>query len=544
MKLRTRNRSERLHFGERLESKDLLTSWGLDSIDASDVWEQGYQGQGVVVAVIDSGIAVHLDLIPNIWVNSKEPLNGLDDDGNGYVDDANGWNFVDQSNNPIGTNDHGTHVAGTIAAVNNQLGSTGVAYRSKFMPLRVFDDGGVALTSDIADAVRYAVDNGADIINLSVGSTATRSMSLALEYAAQENVLVVAASGNDDANQPLYPASSSATLDNVISVGAHDRNFVSTHSSNRVGSSQAVQVDAPGVGIESTISDNGYALLGGTSSAAAHVAGIAALVLSADRSLTASELRDALVDSARAQKVFGSDSVGAVNARRAVASVVGSVAAASVPVVTTNLVEADFDDSGTIDFNDFLVLAQNFGNVGITHQGGDTNGDGRVLFSDFLTLAQSYGTNISGDSRRERVPFLTAIGFAQSSVSAVEVSAPESDTDSNEAASSNEVLEDELSEAIVQIAVPLPASDSNETEQSSSEPAPVEQAPSQQPNGNDELDPSEPLGSTNEEQLADMVPNDQDSTPAQEAVDAALEELAEEKTWNAGAILASLFSSF
>ena len=309
----------------------MLTDWGIQAINAPEVWLQGFQGQGVTVAVIDSGIDVHADLVPNVWVNSAERLNGIDDDGNGYVDDLNGWNFVDDNNNPIGTHNHGTHISGTIAAERNDFGTTGVAYRSKIMPLRVFDEAGRGNTSDIADAVRYAVANGADVINLSVGGTATRSLNLALEYAAQQNVLVVAASGNDGANEPVFPAINSADWPHIISVAAHDQNFRALSSSNRVGTSNAVQIDAPGVSIYSTVSQNRFANQGGTSSAAAHVAGVAALMISANDRLTAAELRSALVNSATTQ-VAGSDSVGAVDALRAVVSVAGGFTATSFSI--------------------------------------------------------------------------------------------------------------------------------------------------------------------------------------------------------------------
>jgi|GEM_PF-5169445 len=374
----------------------MLTDWGIQAINAPEVWRQGFQGQGVTVAVIDSGIDVHADLVPNVWVNPAERLNGRDDDGNGYVDDLNGWNFVDDNNNPIGTHNHGTHISGTIAAERNDFGTTGVAYRAKIMPLRVFDEAGRGNTSDIADAVRYAVRNGADIINLSVGGTATRSLNLALEYAAQENVLVVAASGNDGADQPVFPAIHSAEWPHIISVAAHDQNFRAVPASNRVGNSKAVQIDAPGISIYSTVSQNQFANKGGTSSAAAHVAGVAALMISANDGLTAAELRSALVRSA-STKVQGSDSVGALNALRAVITVGGGFSAASFSVAS----EADFNNNGEVDFRDFLTLAKNFGSSDATHKFGDANGDQQVNFKDFLVLAQTYGDTIPISARRE-----------------------------------------------------------------------------------------------------------------------------------------------
>ncbi len=374
----------------------MLTEWGLAAINAPEVWRHGIHGQGVTVAVIDSGIDVHADLLPNVWVNEGEVMNGRDDDGNGYVDDLNGWNFVDDNNNPIGTHNHGTHVSGTIAADRNEFGTTGVAYRAKIMPLRVFDESGVGNTSDIADAIRYAVSNGADIINLSIGGTATRSLNLALEYAAKENVLVVAASGNESASEPVFPAIHSAKWPHILSVGAHDQSFQAVKTSNSVGSSKAVQVDAPGISITSTVTKNQFGKKGGTSSAAAHVAGVAALMISANDNLTAAELRGALVASV-SRRVEGSDSAGAVNALRAVALVSGAFTGRPFTVIQ----EADFNDNGTVDFDDFLRLAKSYGKESVDHRSGDADGDGEVDFADFIVLAQTYGDDIPQHARRE-----------------------------------------------------------------------------------------------------------------------------------------------
>ena len=382
----------------------MLTGWGLDAIDAPEVWNHGFEGQGVTVAVIDSGIDIHADLLPNVWVNKAEKINGRDDDGNGYVDDLNGWNFVDNDNKPIGTHNHGTHVSGTIAADQNDFGTTGVAHRAKIMPLRAFDEAGKGSTSDIADAVRYAVRNGADVINLSIGSTPTRSLTLALEYAAKQNVLVVAAAGNDGASEPVFPAIQSAEWPHVISVGAHDQRFESIDTSNQVGSSKAIQVDAPGTSILSTITKNEFGRKGGTSSAAAHVAGIAALMISANDNLTAAELRNAIVASA-SKRVVGSDSVGAVNALRAVALVAGGFTGSTFEIAK----EADFDNDGEVGLGDFLTLARNYGSQNESHRTGDADGDGEVGFSDFLLLAKNYGDDIPANFSRELADLQSAI---------------------------------------------------------------------------------------------------------------------------------------
>lgn len=392
-------RSILLRHAEQLESRCLLAaSWGVDAIDAPEVWAQGFSGQGVVVAVIDSGVDIHRDLVNSIWVNRNEPLNGRDDDNNGYIDDLNGWNFVDSNNSPISSNsNHGTHMAGTIAAARNEIGSTGVAYGARIMPLRVFNSSGIGTTSSIASAIRYAVDTGADIINLSVEGTSTRNVTAALQYAADNDVLVVASAGNKGGASPEFPASISATLPNVISVGAFTSAGKIWPSSNSVGASGAVQVDAPGESILSTISGNEYAKSSGTSVAAAHVAGIAALAISADPDITAAALRDAIVAGATTN-IMNSDSRGGVNALETV-RIVRGLAATSHAVE----VNVDFDGDGSVGFGDFLVLSRHFGKIdGVTRPEGDADGDGKVLFSDFLKLSQWFGAESQQIGRRQR----------------------------------------------------------------------------------------------------------------------------------------------
>lgn len=366
-----------------MEERRMLaaSNWGLDAIEAPHVWSQGYAGQGVTVAVIDTGIDPHVDLLPNLWRNPGELSNAIDDDGNGYVNDFNGWDFAENDNNPLTKNGHGNHVLGVVAAARNELGSTGVAYRAKIMPLRVFDDDGNSSTRRVANAVRFAVDNGAQVINLSVGGIASNDVDLAIRHALNHDVLIVASSGNSAESVPSFPASASKQYANVISVGAHDSNFRRWTATNRVGNSGAVQLDAPGVGILSTWIDQAYSSSSGTSSAAAHVAGVAALVLSARPGMDVEDLRGALVAGAT-RKVGGSDSRGAVNARRAVEAALADASSEHF---------ADFDHNGRVDFSDFLRLSSNFGESGKTHADGDTDRNGTVDFSDFLAFSRVFG---------------------------------------------------------------------------------------------------------------------------------------------------------
>ncbi|MCA9216878.1 MAG: S8 family serine peptidase [Planctomycetales bacterium] len=297
------------------------TEWNLNSVDAPESWAAGFTGNDVIVAVIDTGVDLqHVDLNQNLWTSRGEIAgDGIDNDHNGYVDDVYGWNFVGNNNNPDDFNGHGTHVAGTIAAESNSTGSTGVAFNATVMPVKVLADDGQGSDYSVARGIQYAVDNGADIINLSLGSSSnSRYIRNALEYAATNDVLVVAASGNESSSIPSYPAIHSRDLANVISVGALDRVGEIASFSNRVGASRAVQVDAPGVQIYSTLPGNRYGTLSGTSMATPHVAGVAALTLSANPDLTAAQLKTLLTQQVGGA-AHGSDSTGAVDASLVVA---------------------------------------------------------------------------------------------------------------------------------------------------------------------------------------------------------------------------------
>ncbi len=304
--------------------------WNLNAINAPEVWAQGYTGSGVTVAVVDTGVDLdHSDLLNQIWVNADEIAgNGVDDDHNGYVDDWRGWDFVSSDNNPDDGNGHGTHVAGTIAADNNGTGATGVAPDATIMPVRVLDSNGSGTLSAVAAGIRYAASNGADIINLSLGGAFSSVIQTAIQYAQSLGVLVVAAAGNESASTPSYPARFAASLSNVLSVGAHNSSNSIASFSNDVGNSGAVQVDAPGVGVYSTYINNRYASLSGTSMATPHVAGLAALALSANQSLTATQLRNVIVNGTN-RTIAGSDSEGGINAALTVALAVAGQTSAS-----------------------------------------------------------------------------------------------------------------------------------------------------------------------------------------------------------------------
>lgn len=293
------------------ESPDLGgNDWGRDLIHAPEVWTQGITGENVVVAVIDSGVDyTHPELSNSIWNNPGEiPNNGFDDDNNGYVDDSRGWDFVNQNNDPMDLNSHGTHVAGIITANPDGIGITGVAYNTQIMPIRTLDHNGFGKVSDTLLGIRYAVENGADVINLSLGGSDRIDQVLeTITWAVEQGVVVVIAAGNEGGNFPSYPARFTNQVG--IAVGSVDSNNQLSSFSNQAGILPLDYVAAPGGNggfpdagdIYSTVplaSGVAYEFLAGTSMATPHVAGVVALMLQANPNLTPTQVEEILVQTA------------------------------------------------------------------------------------------------------------------------------------------------------------------------------------------------------------------------------------------------------
>ena len=276
-------------------------------IDALTGWVFQKGSHDVKVAVIDTGIDYnHEDLAANIWVNPGEiEGNGMDDDGNGYVDDFRGWDFGDSDNDvsddSLFVGGHGTQVAGVLGAVgNNDIGIAGVSQRVGIVPIKSYNSAGFQSIEMAAQAIRYAVDIGADIINASWGGPVLSSFAVledAIAYANDADVLLVAAAGNNGADSssfflPFFPAAFDAP--NIISVAA------TTHTDDLWFDSNygAIEVDlgAPGENILSTLPGNAYGSSSGTSLAAPQVAGAAALLLARDPSLSVAEIKQILLD--------------------------------------------------------------------------------------------------------------------------------------------------------------------------------------------------------------------------------------------------------
>ncbi|HKV77256.1 MAG TPA: choice-of-anchor D domain-containing protein [Candidatus Sulfotelmatobacter sp.] len=312
-----------------------LDLWGINLIGAASAWDTS-TGAGVIVAVVDTGIDfTHPDLVSNIWTNTREtPGNGLDDDGNGYIDDVHGWDFIGptyshpvQSNNPVDHFGHGTHVSGTIAATgNNGIGVIGVAWNSQIMPVKGLDDTGTGIDSTLGPAIIYAANNGADVISNSwAGMGSSQTIADAVSYAYNLGVVVVAAAGNnnDDARN-YYPAN----LPQVITVAATDHNDNIAYFSNW---GSKIDVAAPGVDILSlraagttmgTPVNSYYTRADGTSMAAPHVSGLASLILAQHPTYSNEDVRQAVRASANNLGTSGFDlnyGYGRINASAALA---------------------------------------------------------------------------------------------------------------------------------------------------------------------------------------------------------------------------------
>lgn len=263
------------------------SQWGLHNptgidIDAPEGWDIRKTAPLVKIAIVDTGVRHdHEDLKANLWKNSGEiPNNGLDDDQNGFIDDTDGYNAIEPLMPPEDDNGHGTHVAGIVGAVgNNNIGIAGVAWDTQLMAVKALNSNGKGASSTLATGIDYALQNGADILNLSWGGSAYSGViENAIARAEANGVIVVTAAGNESSQNISYPSSSS--LPNIVSVGSVNNVGELSHFSNYHPTD--VDVLAPGSGILSTWSKgtDAYIRLSGTSAAAPFATGSLALFLS------------------------------------------------------------------------------------------------------------------------------------------------------------------------------------------------------------------------------------------------------------------------
>jgi len=270
-------------------------------IDATDAWNYGTGSPNIVVGLLDTGVDyTHPDLIDNVYHNPNEIANnGVDDDGNGYIDDTIGWNFVSNTNDPMDDNGHGSHCMGIMAAEgNNGVGVVGVNWHVKVLPIKIFDANGNTTEDAILQGIQYAVTMGVNLTSNSWGGDTEfwYSEYAVISAANAANQMFIAAAGNESNNTdviPNYP--SGYALPNVISVAATDYNDQLATFSNY--GPQSVHLAAPGLQIYSTVSGGGYDYKSGTSMATPYVAGAVALLLSRNPNLKVSEIRQLLFNS-------------------------------------------------------------------------------------------------------------------------------------------------------------------------------------------------------------------------------------------------------
>lgn len=279
-------------------------------IDMPEAWDI-IQGDGdIVVAIIDSGCKLdHPEFSGRIWINTDEiPDNGEDDDLNGLVDDWRGWDFVNSDNDPTDDFGHGTNVTGIIGANgNNAMGYAGIDWNCKLMILKGLDDNNSGWVSNWCYAIAYAVDNGANLINMSLGSVSSGALENHISYAIQNNVTVVACMMNTDNNIIYYPAGCT----DVIAVGSTDPNDTRSTpfcwdptpaGGSNFGSH--ISVVAPGnviYGLDFQNNNNYDTYWSGTSQAAPHVTGLAALLLAQNPGSTPQQIKSIIENTAQDQ---------------------------------------------------------------------------------------------------------------------------------------------------------------------------------------------------------------------------------------------------
>ena len=262
-------------------------------IDAPEAWDRSL-GQGVIIGLVDSGVDLtHEDLVDTISINEEEiPGDGIDNDGNGHIDDVNGWDFGDDDDDPVDEYGHGTQLCGVIAASqNNGLGVSGIAPESKILPLKI-SEGGTPIDSAVAEAIIYASDYGAKIINLSLKfGDEPQVITDAVAYAIGKGVLLVGAAGQYEGEVVNFPAK----LEDVIAVSATNDTDTLWFRSN-FGSE--IELSAPGDNIYTTKMGGGYDDGRGTSLATAIVSAVVALITANHPEFTREQIKEHLINSA------------------------------------------------------------------------------------------------------------------------------------------------------------------------------------------------------------------------------------------------------
>jgi len=360
--------AEPLYLREIVHTPDdpsLPSQYGLTKVQAEAAWNISKGNSNIIVAIVDSGVDWnHEDLAANIWQND-DPINGVDDDQNGFVDDIRGWDFggLDGTgdNDPVeDTPTHGTHVAGISSAVtNNSIGVAGLGYNLTIMPVKTSrHDLGDGIIAYGYDGITYAADNGADVINCSWGGFGySNAEQEAIDYAVGKGAVIVCAAGNDGLNDVIFPAA----YDGVLSVGNTNRDDKKDNSSNY---GRDLDVCAPGTAIYNTWQSSAqpYRYLSGTSMASPLVAGLAGLVIDQFPNYTPLQIIEQIRVTAdnidnlnpRFEYLLGS---GRINAYKALSN----SGVKSVRILTSEFLEVNNPD-GIIEAGDDVEISINFMN--------------------------------------------------------------------------------------------------------------------------------------------------------------------------------------
>ncbi len=285
---------------------------GID-INVKEAWKITKGDKKIKIAVIDTGVDYnHPDLKNNIWTNEAElnGVEGVDDDGNGYIDDIHGYDFANNDGDPMDGNGHGTHCAGTIAAEHdNNIGVAGVMANASIVGIKFLTDQGSGSTADAINAIDYATKINVDIMSNSWGGGgSSQALKESIERARDAGIVFTAAAGNsstDNDSQPHYP--SNYDVDNVISVAAHNYNDELAYFSCY--GSKTVHVSAPGRNILSTVPNNSYDVFSGTSMATPHVSGVIGLYISENGRTSHKDLRQRLMSSSVYGKAYAKKTV-------------------------------------------------------------------------------------------------------------------------------------------------------------------------------------------------------------------------------------------
>ncbi len=395
-----------------LENEGTFPSWNLGTpdadIDMEAAWDITQGSSSVKVGILDTGLKLdHPEFEDRIWINSTEVDDGIDNDGNGFIDDFNGWDFANEDNDPSDDNGHGSSVGGILGATgNNSIGYAGIDWNCKLMSLKILDEDNFGYYSWWTDAIYYATNNGANILNMSVGgSSYSSSMEVAVDYAHASGVTIFACMMNENNNLTYYPAG----YNNTIAVGATDTDDSRCNPFTWGGGSNYgnhIDVSAPGnhiYGINHVSNYNFNWYWGGTSQATPHVAGLGSLLAGLVPGISPDSIKSIITITAQdtvgdtSEDMIGWDQYhgwGRINAHDALSLVVDMDNdglldyydnCPDVPNVDQNDIDLDIIGDLCDDCNNTNL---NFFNDGNLDADINTSGEGNLSIFDILLLVE------------------------------------------------------------------------------------------------------------------------------------------------------------